>query len=285
MERDTHTHNSDEIDLGDLLLKLTRVVSRHRRILVVFVLVGLVLSFIYNNLKSPVFESSMMLRSAILTEAYSETLTDNLKKLIDERNDTLLSKKLNITVEQAGHLKDIKVESVEDTEGAEGATKNYIFLISVEITDNGVLPMLEIGIMNFLESNTFVHTRIELKRKRLNALLTKVNNEIKEIDSLKMTVNRAMSINSDGGVVVLDPTNVYSKALALYKEELSYQESLALIDSIQLIEGFTPFNRPVSPRLSISLASGLGLAILIAVLTIFIIETQNFLKALDKRRN
>ena len=268
---------SDEIDLGELLLKLFKIINRNKFALLTLTVLGAAAGIIFYKVKAPVFESSMMLRSDILTEAYSETLTDNLKRLIEERNDTLLAEKLNISVEQASHLKDIKVESVEE------ATGNIIFLISVEITNNEILDNLQAGIVSFLENNEFVKKRIDLKRKRLESLVNQVNKEIKEIDSLKRKVNEGVIYNARGGsLVLLDPSNIYSKALQLYKEELAYQESLELINSIQLIEGFTAFSRPIAPRFSLSVGGGLLGGFFLALAFIFIRETRSYLASIDK---
>ncbi len=274
---------SDEIDLGELLLKLFKIIDKNKLTLIIFTALGMAGGITRYYLKVPVYESSMMLRSDILTEAYSETLTDNLKRLIEERNDTLLSEKLSITAEQAFHLVDIKVESVEEANTPVGAVKNIIFLISVEITDNGILENLQAGIVNFLENNEFVKKRIDLRRKRFEALVSQVNKEIKEIDSLKKRMNKGMIYNQQGGnLVVLDPSNVYEKALNLFKEELTYQENLELIDSIQLIEGFTAFNNPIAPRLSISGGGGLLVGLFLALMIMLTRETISYLKSIDK---
>ncbi len=274
---------SDEIDLGELLLKLFKIVNRNKLILIIFTTLGMAGGIARYYLKVPVYESSMMLRSDILTEAYSETLTDNLKRLIEERNDALLSEKLSITAEEASHLVDIKVESVEEANTPVGAVKNIIFLISVEITDNGILENLQAGIVNFLENNEFVKKRIDLRRKRFEALVSQVNKEIKEIDSLKKRMNEGIIYNQQGAnLVVLDPSNVYEKALSLFKEELTYQENLELIDSIQLIEGFTAFKNPIAPKLSLSGGSGLLVGLFLALIIVFTRETISYLKSIDK---
>ncbi len=82
--------------------------------IIILSIVGIGAGAFYSLSKAPVYESSMMLRSHILAEAYSETLTDNLRKLIDKRNYELLAAKLSITPEQASQLVNIKVESIED---------------------------------------------------------------------------------------------------------------------------------------------------------------------------
>ena len=82
--------------------------------IIILSIVGIGAVALYSICKDPLYDCSMMLRSHILAEAYSETLTDNLRKLIDKRNYELLAAKLSITPEQASQLVNIKVESIED---------------------------------------------------------------------------------------------------------------------------------------------------------------------------
>ena len=60
------------------------------------------------------------------------------------------------------------------------------------------------------------------------------------------------------------------------------KESLELIDSIQLIEGFIPFIRPKGPKLSVSLTGGFMAGLLFAIVIVFIREIGAYLKSIDK---
>ena len=102
----------DEIDLTQLLLKAVNVFSKYKTSIIVSVIVGIILGLVYYHYIPRIYQSSMMLRSDILTEAYSNTLTDNLKKLIDERGDEALAQKLNLTVKKKAYTpqKNIVIE-------------------------------------------------------------------------------------------------------------------------------------------------------------------------------
>ncbi len=53
-----------------------------------------------------------------------------------------------------------------------------------------------------------------------------------------------------------DPTVVNSKILDLTKEKINLQNQFILANSVQVIEGFTAFETPSKPKLSISLVAG-----------------------------
>jgi uncharacterized protein involved in exopolysaccharide biosynthesis len=54
----------------------------------------------------------------------------------------------------------------------------------------------------------------------------------------------------------------------LNKERINLQNSLQTINSIQLVEGFTAFEKPVSPKLVRSLSYGTFLGLLFAAVLI-----------------
>jgi len=82
-------------------------------------------------------------------------------------------------------------------------------------------------------------------------------------------------------MMLVDPTNIYSKIIELSKEQINYRNALELSDSIQLVEGFTVFEKPAQPKLSIMLLIGFfgGFFIAIGSLT----ARQLFRLANEKR--
>ena len=282
MEDNTQKYSSeDEIDLGQLLFRLTRTLKKYQILLIASIAVGLGLGFTHFRLKKPVFESSMMVRSNILTETYSNTVTENIARLIQEGSYDLLSEKLGISTDQTKSLKAIEVGSVRESEDP-SESNSSIFLVSVETTDNSILADLEKGLVQYLETNEYVKKRVDLRKQRYQALMAKASEQIREIDSLKDKLNeRILARGAGNDILLLNPTNIYTTALSLYKEELSYIENLELIDSIQIIEGFTAFNNPVKPKLRVSLIGGFGSGLFLAIALIVFQEIRNYLKKLE----
>lgn len=278
-------HSRDqEIDLGQLLLGVVKVINKNKLLLTIMIVLGGIFGTLYYYIAPSVYESSMMLRSDILTEAYSTALTGNLKKLIDGHDDDVLAEKLNLSKEQASHLLDIKVEGIE-TPSLSDMTENLIFLISVEISDNSILPDLENGIKQYLENNEYVKKRIELRKEKFLTLTRRVRKDISELDSLKKDFLNGSVYNQQlkSNVIFLDPTEIYAKMMILYKEEISYLQSLELNDSIQLIEGFTVFSKAIAPKRIKSIMIGMAIGLVIALLIMLLREVGIYLKQLDEQ--
>ncbi|MEL7002540.1 MAG: hypothetical protein AAFN93_07370 [Bacteroidota bacterium] len=137
--------------------------------------------------------------------------------------------------------------------------------------------------MAYLENNEYVKKRIELNKNRNKILLQKVRADIREMDSLKNDFLKGeLYVTGPGNNLALfDPTDIYAKIMLLNKEEISYLQNLELIDSIQLIEGFTPFKRPISPKRLTSIATGGLMGLLLIIGIIFILELRSYIRKLE----
>ena len=98
--------------------------------------------------------------------------------------------------------------------------------------------------------------RVEQNKKFMKQMLAKMDEEIKDMEAFKEQIVSGSFFRSAQGNVMFDPTNVNSKILELTKEKITMQNELELVNSVQVIEGFTKYERPVRPRLSVSLISG-----------------------------
>jgi hypothetical protein len=96
-------------------------------------------------------------------------------------------------------------------------------------------------------------------------MIDKVGEEIASLDSLKKRLFMGQPVYTKSAEMMLvDPTNIYSKIIELNKEQINYRNALELVNSIQLVEGFTISEKPSSPKLLVSLAAGTFLGFILA---------------------
>ncbi|MFM9839121.1 MAG: hypothetical protein ACKVOQ_12700 [Cyclobacteriaceae bacterium] len=253
---------SDEIDLLDLAVKLNRIFVKNLKSLIIAFVIGTAAGLAFYQFVPKVYESKMILLSDILTSSYSERITESLDNLIKEQNSKVLSERIGLTFEQAKQIVKIEIESVKQKEAKDDKSESATFIVTIRTKNNSILPQLQDGIINYLRNNEYVKIRVRQRQDFYKAMIEKVGQEINSLDSLKRRLFSGQPIYSKSSEMMLvDPTNIYSKIIELSKERISYKNSLELVNSIQLVEGFTIFDKPTSPKLSISLASGASLGI------------------------
>lgn len=269
---------TDEIDLLDLLAKTIRLIRNNTKILLLCLSLGIAAGLARHFTTEKVYQSKMILLSDILTSSYSERLSEILTTLIKEKNTKILSQRLEVTEAEAAKIVEIKIESVKK-EKAEDEKESSTFIVTVEVHDNVILNKLQNGIVNYLRNNEFVNVRVQQRKFLYQTMMEKVDQEIKSLDSLKVRLSSGKPVYANSAEMLLvDPTNIYSKIIELNHQLVGYKNSLELVNSIQLVEGFTPFEKPVRPKLSISLVGGFSLGLIFAGLAIFIKFVRTMLR-------
>ncbi|MFN7258454.1 MAG: hypothetical protein ACK5TU_01030 [Cyclobacteriaceae bacterium] len=271
-QKQANASSSDEIDLIELLAKVTLGIKNNFRSLVLAFVIGSLLGLAFYQFVPKVYESNMIIQSDILTESYGERIAESMDLLIREQNFEILGSRMGISLEKAASINKIKIESVKQKQTNTTEKENNTFIITVRTTDNTLLPDLQNGLINYLRNNEFVKVRVRQRQDYYKAMIEKVGQEISSLDSLKKRLFTGKPIYSNSAEMMLvDPTNIYSKIIELNKEQINYKNGLELVNSIQLVEGFTIYKKPVSPKLSISLAAGASIGVFF-VLTLIAIK-------------
>jgi uncharacterized protein involved in exopolysaccharide biosynthesis len=261
-QKQSRADSSDEIDLLELSSKITLGIKNNFRSFVLAFVLGSLLGLAYYQFVPKVYESNMIVQSDILTESYGESITESMDLLIREQNLEILGSRMGIRPQKAASVVKIKVGSVKQKQSSTTDKENNTFVVTVRTTDNTLLPDLQNGLINYLRNNEFVKIRVRQRQDYNKTMIEKVGQEIRSLDSLKKRLFNGKPIYSESAEMMLvDPTNIYSKIIELNKEQINYKNDLELVNSIQLIEGFTTYKKPISPKLSISLTAGVSLGI------------------------
>ncbi|MBL7849738.1 MAG: hypothetical protein JNN04_02465 [Cyclobacteriaceae bacterium] len=260
---------SDEIDLRQVARTIRDFFRSNSRLLLLSTVVGGAIGVAGFFLIPPRYESQLILNSDILKEHFSKRLEDNLSRLINEKNYSVLGERLSLTGDEAKTIRAVKIESVGQTmiNGQEGDVR---MTITARVTNVEILPKLQAGLLNYLRNIDFVKVRVRQREVLYQTLIEQLDKEIRSLDSLKVSLlGRKSGGTTAAGLVLVDPTNIYAQLIELHKRQLDYRNALELHESIQVMEGFTPFLDPVFPKFYMMLLLGFALG-LTAGLTISI---------------
>jgi len=252
----------EETDIIELLAKGVLAIRNNFKPLLTAFLIGTALGVAFYLVVPKRYSSRMIIQSSILTEAYSASLTKDLGQLLNEKNTLEVSKKLGLTEKEASLIYSIDIASInEKKDKLEGKELANAFLVTAQVFDNTVLTKLQVGILSFLSSNEYVKIREKQHRDYFKGMIAKVDMELLSLDSMKQNLFSRKAKSFD--VLLMDPTNIYRMAVELNKEKIGYQNGLELVNSVQLVEGFTAYNKASFPKLSFSLTGGALLGVII----------------------
>lgn len=256
------SNDNKEIDLLHLLIKILNALKANFWLIVITFVGGCLLGFGYFKTARKVYSSEMIISSTILTDAYSIVLFENANKHLSEGDLTLLSKEFNIPEEAFKSLASVKIKNLSETNESKERDR---FLITADVFDQSVFPQVQQGLITYLEENEFARIREDQMKNTLKQMIAKVDIEIKDMEKLKERISNGEFFQATKGSVMFDPTTVNSKILELTEKKLDYENKLQLSNSVQVIEGFTQFQRQSKPRLSASIGFGALAGLLIGI--------------------
>jgi hypothetical protein len=253
----------DEIDLLDLGLKLIRFFKTNFWQLIIIAVIGASLGFAFYSLLPKEYESKMLVKSDKITHLLRKSLIEDLNQLAREKNWDTLGKKLGLSVSDAENITAIRIKSLNDKlDPLKDSEKNNLF-IAVRSRDLTSFTAIQKGIEKYLNENPFTAQLEKMKTDYYESIIGQYN---QQIDKLKNQQEQFESGKLYAGgkdpVYYFDPSVFNARILSCELDKLKYQDSLKLIRNIKIMSGFTQFQKPVFPRLDISLLVGVILSYL-----------------------
>ncbi len=278
--------NADEIDLLHLLAKVTRFLVRNWLIIVLSIAGCVILSWVAYRNAPGVFASEMVVQSKVLSQSYASQVVKNLQKQISEKDDSSIAAQLSITAAEASLLVKISVETPFSDRVNMLEEDKLVFLLPVQVSDPHVLPKLQRGLISFFENLEFVKLRVAEKRKGYQKLIVMIDQEIGALDSLPKANTGVLYppriLKKPGkDVRILNPALFDASAVNVFmlKDKIEAQEKLAiLLNGIEVIQGFTPFRRPIEPKFSNYMGAGFSSGILLALVLLGLRLMQQLFK-------
>src|SRR5688500_3170731 len=174
--------NTDEIDLLELFLKAVNIFRANFWLILSFFLLGIGVGLASYYKSRKVFENRMIVSSNILTQSYSNILVNNLNRHLSESNGNVAKANLGVSDSVIKQIRVINITSISETSDAKD---NDRFIITAEVYDEDILPDLQRGLIFYLENNEFAKVRVEQNKQYLKQMITKLDDEIKDLESLK----------------------------------------------------------------------------------------------------
>lgn len=262
--------SDDDLDLLELLANLFFTIWKNIIVIAIMMAIGIAAGFFYYKTGTKVY-SSRIQYSSTMPESYNRTQIEKLQKLIGEKNP-LLTTAMHLSNEECSKLKKVKIEStsirkieIQKKDSKETNEETYV-LLQVQSEDNTLWPQYTNGIIAFLEDNPFVKSKVAQQKKYYSELVSSISKEIQDLNDLKTKILRG-PVTSSGkdGMLLMDPSLISTAIIDLTKEKIEYQNKLEVVNSIQIVEGFTVFENPSSPNFLICMIGGILLGGLLSI--------------------
>ena len=269
--------------LWDSFLNISLFVKKKWAFILIFCLLGVGLGAGVFLITKPTYISTLTLSSYALANDYCADIIQELELIVGDDTPKLLAQKLKIDTNAAKAIKRIEFFNYDEKLKEKYKDKDTVvlgrpFKVRVSASSNTVFDTLQKAIVNYLENNEYASKRKEIKKQENIMMRNKINDEIKQLDSLKNVVSASLAPrgNSSGFVFgqPIDPVNIYKEGIIFFQKELDLNKEMVLIDNIQVISDFSARDKPDSPKLSRSLAGGGIAGFLLGLLFALLLEKR-----------
>ncbi len=259
---------TEEIDLTGLLRKLIQFLRINLKLILLFVLTGVLLGVANYYLLPRKYNVQMIADSRLLSSQEVVEIMDPWNDLIANGEYALLSRKTHVPGEVLADVASLEATSAGNSAG--GSDKDA-FTVQAVVLSNTRLDTLQKGIIRYLEQSPYVQERVNAEKRRLTALRNRVDREISQLDSVKLSLQNLISRGGgSSNAFIAEPGNINVDIVELYEQSLKIEESLQFIDNIQVISGFDRRENPDSPKMTICIAIGAAVGLIAALMVAFL---------------
>ena len=269
-------YQEDEIDLYELWLTLKKRWKVVLSTTALFVLA----SVVYILVAKPVYEAKAIIKLPAYYEKNNETikkvpfitsketelLIEKLNQLIEQKELTIISKKLNIPVNISKYI--TKIYTNNDRKNRD------IILIKVEYS--GKNPKFEQqifpAVVKYLNSNPYLSEKINLKRETLKKLISTVNQKLKELISMKSLILKKLPKSSKNNVFTFNSFSIDREILSLQLQLNEFQYKLENLKGFEISVEPIFHKNPAKPKKSLILAVATVSSLFLGVFLAFFLE-------------
>lgn len=223
--------------------------------------------------EKPYYKSELSISHIRLDNYYCFEMIRNLGSLINEKRGNIdLAEELKVKPEAAKAVKNIYYVPANMNLARQYSDSMVVLLpfkIELDIYDNEALPELQVGIMNYLESNEYATKLKQIETQTLSQVEQRVKDEIKEIDSLKLLVNQSIVPRGQGNGIILgepiDPVSIYTRAMLSYERLMQLNKEKEFNNSFQVMVGFHKSYKLAGKGLIFHIAIGILIGYVIGI--------------------
>lgn len=290
-----HELNDDEFDIEYLAYKLLIVLKKglnwflypfkliflkpKRLALVIGIL--FVVSLIIRFATPAIYKSNFILKPANQGDLNFASILKDIEVLIKNDDYEEASEILHLSPDICEKIYKIDFELVKSDRVYKYSDTVSSVVIDIYTSDRNLFDTIQQAIYTYIEESDYYAKSRKIRAANILEMETKLNKDMRDIDSLKKTLTSNAVPRNAGGFVYgepINPMNVYEKAIVIYKELLALKYQTNYIASFELVKKCIKTKKRYWPRLSILLPVSVLLGLLICLF-------YNLYEAIKHRNN
>ena len=245
---------TEELNLSELFSNLVKFISRNSKLLLIFIFVGVISVLVYQNFKTPYYETKAICTSGIseyerqeqvedLSQRTAIDLINHLQINIDNEDYSALALSLGLDVETASTIKKIEAEQLYQQDMDEKFYALNKFEILLITYDNHVNINIESGLQYYFENNQYISHYHKSYRESCNSLINDINDEIKFINQIRAETKMKSLVFSSSNTISGNNRRLSNEIIALSHMREEIKTNSELLKPLSFVKDFAYVNQ------------------------------------------
>jgi hypothetical protein len=245
---------TEELNLSELFSNLVKFISRNSRLLLMFMVIGVISVMGYQNFKTPYYETKAICMSGIseyerqeqvedLSQRTAIDLINHLQINIDNEDYSALALSLGLDVEIASTIKKIEAEQLYQQDMDEKFYALNKFEILLITYDNHVNKDIESGLQYYFENNQYISHYFKSYKESCSALINDINDEIKFINQIRSETKMNSLVLGSTNTISGDDRRLSNEIIALSHMREEINTNSELLKPLSFVKNFANVNQ------------------------------------------
>lgn len=260
-------NSKDNQTIGGLVNSLIKLYLKNIKVVVALFVAFNALALLLVFTKKPVYSSKLSLFISLMDYREVAPITHSLNDLIEEQNSEELARLLDISVRQAEHLKEIKVEPVvlkliETKSYNNDFIKENVFTFYLKTDSVGMFDLMNKKLVAYIENNNFYQLSVTEKKKSYEKLVKKLEQELDALEKQKTLQNNLYQTERKENLFLTNPTSINNLIVEIQEKKINAEEALQTALGVRVIQPFVNSKKPINKSKTLHIFFGSLLGIL-----------------------
>ena len=239
-----------ELSLEKLFSDIILFFIRNKYLITSITIAGILSVILFQKLKPAFFKTNAIATSGIaayerfedddiLNQRTAINMINNLQLDVRKEDYDALSKKLNISLEESSGIKYIEAEQIFREDKDEKKHNTPKFQIDLLVRDNTLITIVQDGLISYFNNNDYIKTYQRIYNETNNDIINTIDEEIKELRSLRNTQNSTIDFSTHTILSSRDEMDIQNQIVDLKHKKSIIITNNEMLKPITFVEDFS----------------------------------------------
>jgi len=276
---------TEELNLKQLFTDFVNFISRNKKTLLAFIMLGVFSVIIFQNLKPSYYDTQAICMSGIaeyerieqLEELSQRTAVDLINYLqinISNKDHDQLALLLDISAQTASNIKSVEAEQLYQQDMNEKFYALNKFEVRLSVFDNNIINDIQKGLIYYFNNNNFIKDYHEMYLNSSNSLVSEIKDEMNVLSNMRLEgAKNNLDLSSVNIISGKDENTISNQIISLAQLKEEIKTNQMLLNPLVFVQDFAKTNKTERDLLVWCLLSGF-ISLLFGMLFAFIKELQ-----------